>query len=70
MRVRVAREGPVRLRVYGALGEQLAELPKLEADSEGEYVVQMSLANVRPGIYLLRAESGNQETTARFNVVK
>lgn len=70
VRIRVATAGRVRLEVYNALGEKVATLPELEATGAGEYVVEIRLTGATPGVYLLRAATGAEETTARFSVVR
>lgn len=70
VRVHAARGGRVRLSVWSMRGERLAALPDLEAEYGGEYKVEVSLAAVPAGTYLLRAESDYAETSLRFNVVR
>ena len=68
--VRVQQAGLTRLSVYSAHGEYLTSLPELQVDRAGEYMVEISLANVQPGIYILRAEQEKHSTTAQFSVVR
>lgn len=70
VRIQTAKAGRVRLAVYNTLGEKLATLPDLNAEGPGEYAVRISLSNVRPGVYFLRAESEEVRTSVRFTVLQ
>ena len=70
VRVRTSEAGIVRLSVYSSLGERLADLPAIEAETAGDYVVEMSIDGALPGMYIVRAEGQHAYGAAQFTVVR
>ena len=66
----IVQAGRVRGGVYDMLGNEILELPELEADAGGEYRIALPLAGMRAGQYLVRVESGSERASAQFNVVR
>ncbi|MCB9214784.1 MAG: T9SS type A sorting domain-containing protein [Candidatus Kapaibacterium sp.] len=68
VRVTVQNPGTVTVSVWSLLGEQLAELPPITAETAGIYTVAVDLSNVRPGTYLVKAETNGTIATSRIHV--
>ena len=68
VRVTVQHPGTVTVSVWSLLGEHLADLPAIEAETAGVYTVAVDLSNVRPGVYLVKAEANNTIATSRIHV--
>ncbi|MCB9217247.1 MAG: T9SS type A sorting domain-containing protein [Candidatus Kapaibacterium sp.] len=68
VRVTVQNPGTVTVSVWSLLGEHLATLPAIEAETRGIYTVAVDLSNVKPGIYLVKAETNGTIATSRIHV--
>jgi len=70
LRLTVTEPGLVRVSTYDALGEQVASLPPEEFARAGEYRRMLSTGGLRPGIYIVVAESERGRATARLVVAE
>jgi hypothetical protein len=70
LHVWTAEPGTIRVTVWSATGEMIRELPAIEAGEEGTYAIEIDLRNVRPGRYLIRAESANANVTTTITVIR
>ncbi|MCB9217746.1 MAG: T9SS type A sorting domain-containing protein [Ignavibacteria bacterium] len=68
VRVTVQNPGTVTVSIWSLLGEHLADLPAIEAETRGIYTVAVDLSNVRPGTYLVKAETNGTIATSRIHV--
>ncbi|MCB9216569.1 MAG: T9SS type A sorting domain-containing protein [Ignavibacteria bacterium] len=68
VRVTVQNPGTVTVSIWSLLGEQLAELPPITAETTGVYTVAVDLSNVKPGVYLVKAEENGRIATSRIHV--
>lgn len=65
-----AEPGTIRVTVWSATGEMIGELPTIEAGEMGTYAIEVDLRDVRPGSYLIRAESASVSATATITVMR
>ncbi len=61
--------GLVTLRVYGILGEEVAELLN-EFKEAGNYEINFSAANLPTGIYIAKLSTGNNIQTIKMSLLK
>ena len=61
--------GLVTLRVYGILGEEVAELLN-EFKEAGNYEINFSAANLPTGIYIAKLSTGNNFQTIKMSLLK
>ena len=52
--------GEIRVSVWDVRGKRLGELPLIEADKVGTWSVQLDLEGLKPGTYIVRAESAGE----------
>ena len=58
LRVRVEREGAVELWLSDVAGIRLRDLPRLNVDRIGEFVLPVDFVDLPSGAYVLRAQQG------------
>jgi hypothetical protein len=64
----VRQTGDVRVTIHDMLGEAIREIPRLTATDSGEYTLQLDLAGLPAGSYLIVARGSIGQTTSQFTV--
>ena len=70
LHVWTAEPGTIRVTVWSTAGELVGELPMIEATEAGNYALEVDVRDVRPGAYVVRAESGRSSSTTSMTVVR
>jgi hypothetical protein len=64
----VRQTGDVRVTIHDMLGEAIREIPRLTANDSGEYTLQLDIAGLPAGSYLIVARGSIGQTTSQFTV--
>lgn len=62
--------GRVEVSLWSLQGSHVGSLPAIDADQPGTYSVELDLEGIAPGVYLVRAESGEVVVTRQVTVVR
>ena len=67
---RLASEQTVTVRVFNAIGQQVAVLADAQAFAAGEHALRFDGARLAAGVYVARIEAGADVATARFVIAR
>jgi ligand-binding sensor domain-containing protein len=67
---RLAGRSPAELTITDALGRAVAPPIEIPAEEEGEHQVEISVADLAPGLYFCRLHAEGYDAVVRLNVVR